>query len=65
MRARIVLWLRRRDEVEELALRGISRRSYDVAVRRSKERALGAAFEEVDVPELERALWSWIARGEG
>lgn len=54
-----------RAEVEELALRGISRRSYDVAVRRSQERALDTALEEVDVPELERALWSWIARGEG
>ena len=54
-----------RTEVEELALRGISRRSYEAAVRRSQQRALGAALQDVDVPELERALWSWIERGEG
>ncbi len=54
-----------RAEVEELAFGGISRRAYDAAVVRSQLRALDAAFEGVDLPELERALWDWIVRWEG
>lgn len=54
-----------RSEVEELALSGITQRAYDAAVARSQLSALDAAFEGVDVPELERAFWDWITRGEG
>lgn len=54
-----------RDEVEELAFGGISHRAYEAAVVRSQLNALDAAFEGVDVPEMERAFWDWIARGEG
>jgi len=34
-------------------------------VVRSQLNALDAAFEGVDVPEMERAFWDWIARREG
>ena len=52
-----------RKEAEKLALSGLTNERYGKAVARSRDAALQAALEGVDVDELEASFLAWVRRG--
>jgi len=53
-----------RREAEKLALTGITSKRYRDAIVRSREVALKASLEGIDIAELERAFLGWLRRGQ-